>query len=76
MRKLFPLAILFIFIFIVTSCKKRDYVCTCVENHGGTYQTVNYPLGNVNDNTAEAECNGRQVLLSNNGTAASCKTNF
>jgi hypothetical protein len=71
--------LLMIFIAVAVafaSCKKRDYVCTCVENHGGKYVTTDYPLGNINDNTAQNMCDGRQQLLSKNGTPAQCKTNF
>lgn len=74
MRILLSLAAVIFLAVLFSSCKKRDYICTCMENHGGTQVQVKYPLGNINDNTAQDECNGRQEYLQNRGIAASCYT--
>ena len=76
MKKIVPLAFIAAFIVIAMSCTKRDYVCTCVENHGGTFVKHDYDLGHVNDNTAQNKCSDKQLSLSNNGAASTCHVIF
>lgn len=76
MKILLPLAAFALTVVIAASCKKREYVCTCSESHGGQTVTNNYPLGNINDNTAQDECNGTQEYLAQKGIPAKCYTTY
>jgi hypothetical protein len=76
MKKLIPFVLIIIVAVIVASCTKRDYVCACTENHGGTFSKHNYDLGHVNENTAQNACSDKQLSLSNGGAASSCYVTF
>ena len=76
MKKMFPLAIVALAFTLLPSCVKRDYVCSCTENHGGGFSVHNYKLGNVNGNTAENKCSDKQLELSGSGIASKCHTTF
>jgi len=76
MKKLLQAALMVLASVLVTSCEKKDYVCSCVENQGGAFSNHNYELGNITDNSAQNLCDQKQKDLSGIGINASCKTNF
>lgn len=66
MKRIIPIAILFLFVALA-SCRKR-YSCACDINMPGynyTPRHVEYYLGKVSKADAERECQGKQTAIYN-----------
>ena len=75
MRKLLLLSAVAITVLSFTSCKKRDYTCSCVESQGMNYNR-DYEIGTVTNARAQTLCDNKQKDLAAHNITASCKVTF
>ena len=69
-KVLLSTALIAIFAFGMTSCKK-DYTCDCKDGNGTQFDTQTYPNSNITD--AKRSCNERENFWKNTTVpAANC----